>query len=463
MAIAFGGINTGLPPNIVDQLVEAERVPMRNIENKKAKVDKKLKLVDELDTKVRAVADSLKELATTRGFSDMKLQSGDPNVIQGSVDPGGAVTGSWNVEVLRLSSKAAAVSNGFPDKDQTEIGVGYFKFETPEGTKEVYLNGEANTLEGAAKAINDAKLGVQAAVINDRRDPDAPFRLVVSGSTMGGDNQVSYPTLYFLDGDQDFYFDEKRPAQNGLIKIDGIEMEIPDNEIKDIIPGVVLDIKQASPGRIVNVSVKENQEVVVGKVKTFVDAANAVLSFIQNQNALNEKSDTTQTLGGDSLLRNVEQQFRRLLQNPMIGVGSQYTRLGQLGIQFQRNGTLSLDQDKFNQAIRSSPDGVRRYFVGDGFAIGLIPQTRRIVQNLTDFNTGAIGNKKNGLRKQIEQMDKRLESMEVRVQAREKTLRQQFANLEDKMSRIKQQGAVLQSRLGGASIGDFNLGGQTGG
>lgn len=463
MGISFGGINTGLPPNLVEQLVEAEKMPMKNVEQKKGKIEKKAKLVDELDTKVKAVADSLKELAGTRGFSDMKLASGDPNIIQGNVDPTGAVTGSWNVEVLKLASKAAAVSNGFPDKDVTELGVGYFRFDTPDGQKEVYINGTHNTLETAAKAINDAHLGVQASVINDRRDPDYPYRLVVSGATMGGDNQISYPALYFLDGDQDFYFDEKRPAENGLVKVDGIEFEIPENVLKDMIPGVVLDIKQSSPGRIVNISVKENQELVVGKIKAFVDAANGVLGFIQTQNALNEKSDTTQTLGGDALLRNVEQQFRRLLQNAQLGVGSDITRLGQIGVTFQRNGLLALDQDKFNQALQKNPESVRRFLVGDGFAVGLIPQTRRMVATLTDFNLGPIGSKRNGLKQQINQMDKRLESMDARLQGRERTLKQQFANLEDKMARLKQQGALIQARMGGASTGDLNLGGMSSG
>ncbi len=463
MGISFGGINTGLPPNLVEQLIEAEKMPMKNIEQKKGKIEKKAKLVDELDTKVKAVTDSLKELATTRGFSDMKLASGDPNIIQGTVDSAGAVTGSWNVEVVRLASKAAAVSNGFPDKDQTEIGVGYFRFETPEGKKEVYINGERNTLDAAAKTINDARLGVQASVINDRKDAENPYRLVISGSTMGGDNQISYPVLYFLDGDQDFYFDEKRPAENGLVKVDGIEFEVPENNLKDMIPGVVLDLKQSSPGRIVNISVKENQELVVGKIKTFVDAANAVLGFIQTQNALNEKSDTTQTLGGDALLRNVEQQFRRLFQNQQLGLGSDITRLGQIGVTFQRNGLLALDQDKFNAALQKNPEGVRRFLVGDGFVVGFIPQTRRIVATLTDGNLGPIGSKRNGLKQQVNQMDKRLESMEARVQGRERSLRQQFANLEDKMARLKQQGALIQARMGGASTGDLNLGGMSGG
>jgi flagellar hook-associated protein 2 len=144
------------------------------------------------------------------------------------------------------------------------------------------------------------------------------------------------------------------------VKVDGFEFEIGDNTVKDVIPGVTLDLKQAAPGRTVNVSVKEDQEVVVGKIKGFVDAVNAVLSFIQQQNALSKDTDTSSTLGGDSLLRSVENRIRSLVQNPQMGVSSDVTRLNQMGIQFNRNGTLEFEEKKFNESLVRNPVAVHR-------------------------------------------------------------------------------------------------------
>ncbi|MEK6553961.1 MAG: flagellar cap protein FliD N-terminal domain-containing protein, partial [Bdellovibrionota bacterium] len=180
MGITIGGLASGLPPNLVDQLVEAERAPIKNLEIKKDKIDIKLKLVNDLETKLRAIEGTIGTLASQKGFNDIKLESGDPNVVQGSVDPSMAPKGNWNVEVVELAQKAAAITNGFPDKDKTQVGVGYISFSTPDGEKEVYIDGASNTLEGVASKINGAGLGVKAAVINDRKDPDAPFKLMVS-------------------------------------------------------------------------------------------------------------------------------------------------------------------------------------------------------------------------------------------------------------------------------------------
>nr|HMN68372.1 flagellar cap protein FliD N-terminal domain-containing protein [Bdellovibrionales bacterium] len=158
--ISFGGLASGLPPNIVEQLVEVEKIPIKNIENNKGKQENRLKLVTELESKLSGVTGTLGALASTKGFSDIKLASGDPNIISGVVDPNSAVNGNWNVEVLELAQKAAAITNGFPDKDKSQVGIGYFRFETPDGSKEIYINGENNTLEGVASVINSSGMGV---------------------------------------------------------------------------------------------------------------------------------------------------------------------------------------------------------------------------------------------------------------------------------------------------------------
>jgi flagellar hook-associated protein 2 len=241
MPISFGSINTGLPPNIVEQIVEAERTPIKNMQKQKDKAEAKLKLVEELATKVGDIRKGLNELAGTRGFSDIKLITGDAGVVTGTVDPATYQPGSWNIEVVELARKAAVVTNGFEDKDRTTIGIGYFRFNTPDGKKDVYINSENNTLDGVAKAINASKVGVRASVFNDRKDKDAPFKLMLAADGVGEDKSVEYPRVYMLDGDQDIYFDSEIPAKNGVVKVDGFEFEIADNTLKDVIPGVTLE------------------------------------------------------------------------------------------------------------------------------------------------------------------------------------------------------------------------------
>lgn len=457
MGISFGGLGSGLPPNIVDQLIEAERQPVKTMQTQKGKQENKLKLVTDLESKLSAITGSLSTLASNKGFQDIKLNSGDPNIIAGTVDPSVAASGSWNVEVMELAQKAAAITNGFPDKDKTEIGVGYFRFRTADGYQKVYISGESSTLQDAATAINNAKVGVKATVINDRSDPDNPYRLMISGDGTGNDRRIEYPTLYFLDGDQDIYFDKEQEAKNGRIKVDGFEFEISDNTINDLIPGVTLELRQSAPGRNVNLTVKEDLQVVGGKVKTFVDSVNAVLSFIQGQNRLDEKTDTTQTLGGDSLLSSIENRLRRLIQNPIYGVNGPITRLSQLGIEFNRNGTLDFKEDTFNNQLSKDPMAVQAFLAGNGFSTGFIPRIRQEVRAVLDSGFGPVNMRKKSLQDRITQIDKKIESKERQLGRREEQLKNQFAKLEETVSRLKSQGSALAG-LGAAPSGNTGLG-----
>jgi len=445
-AIRFSGMASGLPPNIVDQIMEYERMPVKTMEGQKAKEEGKQKLVGDLETKITDITKNITEMVGIRGFTNNKLVSGDPNIIDGTVDPNTAVTGQWQIEVEQLAQKPGALSNSFPDKDVTQIGTGYLRFDTPNGRKDVYINSKNSTLDGVAAAINQAGVGLRAMVMNDRKDKDNPFRILVSGLQPGSDNQVNFPTVYMLDGDQDIYFDESRPAQNAKLKIDGFEVETPDNIVNDLIPGLTLDLKQQAPGRAVRLSVKEDLEVIGGKIKSFVDAYNGALQFIQDQHKLQKGQDGKEhlgPLGGDGLVRSIESTLRQTILTPQMGTDSNITRIGELGIEFNRNGTLNFNQERFNKMLSANPQMVANFFRGDGAKTGFIPSLKRQIGSILDQAFGPLANRKRGLQQKIDSINKRIDNKEQQLTKREETLRRQFSDLESKMSQLQSQGAAV--------------------
>ena len=452
--IRITGMASGLPPDIVEQLMNAERIPLKNLETKKVKLQDTEKLVTDLETKISDINKNLGELVSTRGFNDLKLISSDPNIVDGSVDPDAVVTGDYGIEVVQVAHKPGAISNGFPDKNTTQVGVGYIKFHTSNGVQEVYINPSNSTLEGMANAINNAGYGLRANVLEDRKDSENPFRLVVTGLSTGSDKQVSFPTIYFLDGDQDFYFDETRPAQNAKVKVDGFEVEVPENTVTDLIPGVTLNLKQAAVGREIKLNVKENLETISGKIKNFVDAYNAALGFIQGQHKLSKGQDGKERLGplgGDSMLRQVENSLRRVIMAPQYGAGSKIERLQELGIEFNRNGTLNFNQDKFTKVLNSNPKGVATFLRGDGFSTGFVTTLKRETSFLLSQNFGAIANRKKSIGDRISRMDQQIENKERQLTRKEEQLTKKFGDLEAKMSNLQRQGGAVAAM--GAGMG----------
>lgn len=449
MGVRLSGMGSNLPPNLVDQLIAAKRVPIQKMEDSKVSIDTKLKLVNDLDSKIKGMKSKLDELFNTKGFTDLSIKSGDPNIIDGVADPQVAKTGSWTVEVVSLPEKPGALTNGLPDKDKTKIGVGYLKFHTSEGQKSIYINSSNNTLEGVASEINNAGLGVHASVIKDGEETDYPYKLLISGDESGKASGVDFPTVYLLDGDEDFYFDEKREAVNGKIKVDGFEIEVTDPELKDVIPGVTLDLKKPEPGKPVRISISENQEVVEGKITDFVGTINSVLGFVQSQNKMDEKTDTSKTLGGDSMLRGIEAKLISLLQR-RTGSESGIQSLGQLGIQYNRNGTLNFDKEKFNASLKADPKALMKFFRGDGSkGTGFIDQVKQFVESTTQGSFSPVSNKKSGLQNQMKRIDQNIANRERMLAKEEESMRRKFSSIDEQISKIKAQGAALAGMGGG--------------
>ncbi len=449
MPIRFGGLASGLPPNIVEQIMASERMPIQNMEQKKGNINAKLELVGDLESRLRKVADTTKDIIGVGGFKDYSMEFSRDGILSGAIDPAQAQTGSWSLEVMKLPKSAGRMTNGFPDRDRTQVGVGYLKFETPEGEHEVYINDSNNTLQGIVRAVNEAGIGIQANVIKDSNDSDYPHKIIFSSNKYGDENDVAFPTVYLLDGDHDFYFDKERAAENGKIKLNGFEVEVSARELDDVIPGVNLNLLSAEPGREVTVTVNEDYEAIKGKMDEFVASMNSVLGFIQSQNQMDETTDTSRTLGGDSMLRSVEMRMRSLLQSGSYSLSDGIHRLSQLGVEFNRSGTLDFDKDKFNKVLQTKPKEVVQFLRGDGSrGSGFISKVKELVQTSVNGSFGVIGNRKSGLQNRIRRIDQNISNKERMLARKEDNLRRKFSRLEEQMGRLQAQGGAV-SALGG--------------
>jgi flagellar hook-associated protein 2 len=449
--IRISGLASGLPPNLVDQVIEAERLPVKNMQEQKAKIEDKVKLVTDLETKVNDINKNLGAIIGAKGFVDKKLSSSFPEIINGTIDPEKADAGEWNIEVIQLAGKPSVVTSGFPDKDKTTMGVGYIKFDTPNGEKEVYISENNSTLDKIASSINDSGIGVRAVVINDRTDKEDSYKIQLSGLKTGNDNEMNFPTVYMLDGRRDFQFEKEVKAQNAKFKLDGHEFETADNLVNDLIPGVSLDLKKAQVGQPVRLNITENYEVISGKIKTFVDSYNAALGFIQNQNKLTPDKSGAQRLGplgGDSMIRMAESRLRQIIQD-VQQTNSKFQRVIELGVEFNRNGTLNFNQEKFTKVVNTVPLEVVEFLKGDQVRTGFITNMKKKLGMIVDSQMGTVTGRKKSLQTQTSLMDKRIEQKEKSLAKTEEQLRNKFAKMEESMSKIKSQGAQAQSSLAG--------------
>lgn len=456
MSISFGSINTGLPKDIVKQIISAEQIPVQNMEKQKGKIADKKALVDQLVKLVEDVRGNLMQNASARSLREFKVDTND-DIVGVAVDKNRAVPGTYQIEVLELAQKSSAMSTGFADKDESYVGVGFIQYTLPDGeTKDIYVDSENSSLTAIAKLINkDTSLGVTANVINDGSGSDTPWRLILSLNKTGDEAAVDFPYFYFVDGEDDFQLEFQREAHDAKIKLDGFEIEAAENKVADLIPGVTLDLKKAKPGEEFTLKVSEDVQAVGAKVADLVTKLNGVLSFIKQQNTMDEKTDTSRTLGGDIMLQSLEGRIHSaVFKDVMTDKG--YMRAGDLGLSFTREGLMQFDDKKFTAKLSEDYNTVAQILTGTftpegGKSEGFMDNLNAMVGTALRMPDGLVQSRKRTLQSNIEQIDRRIAQKQKYIEEKEKNLKDKFARLEGTISRIRSQGAgVTALGAGGA-------------
>ena len=71
MGISFGSINTGLPKDIVKQIMKAERMPLQKLEMRKGKHAEKMALVGQLTALMETVKSDVDKNGTPRQLREI--------------------------------------------------------------------------------------------------------------------------------------------------------------------------------------------------------------------------------------------------------------------------------------------------------------------------------------------------------------------------------------------------------
>ena len=467
MGISFGSINTGLPKDIVKQIIEAEKIPIKKMEARKGKVVKKKELVAELTKHMEELRDLLIKNSNEKGLSDLKVDT-NKELLNVVVDKAKAKKGSYQIEIIRKAQKSSAMTSASYDRKDSYFGVGYIQYELPDGTeKEIFVDPEHSSLDGIAKLINqNEELGLTATVVNDGSGKDAEWRMILALNDTGDESVARFPYFYFVDGEEDFYLDMQREAQDALIKIDGFPVEVPGNKVSDIIPGVTFDLRKAKPGEEFTLNIDTDEEAVTAKIEEIVVGINKVLKFIRDQNTMDQHTDTTSTLGGDITLQQLESRMRSAI---FTGVKTQtgIKRFGDMGVSFNRSGVLEIDKNRFQANVTADYGGTSQILTGyvDEKGVrheGFLTKLQQIVSRSLANPAGILANRKRGLESKIRAIDRQIEQREKIIDRKEKLLKDKFARLESTISQIKTQGAGLAGLAsGGGQIAQLTGLGQT--
>jgi flagellar hook-associated protein 2 len=453
VGLRFDPMGGGQFKNAVNAIIEAERVPIKTLEKHKETEQTKLKLFGEFKGKFSALNASLVGMQGFNAFKELKVELGDGAAVMGvTLDKNKANIGSWDVEVKELAERSSMMSNGFADPNAKVLGIGYVTIDNVKGeSQDIYITEDDSSLYGVANKINSfPESTVKATVLKDVADPDKPYRLVISSKKDGMENEVKFPALYFVDGEEDFYIDNDKGSKNALLNVDGFEVELGSNDVPDFLQGVGLQLKQAKPGQKFNLAIKADHQKVNDKVKKVIEGVNGILEFINKQNQVNESSDTKSTFAGDTSLQSVEFRLRNLIHegfaaNQLEGDARKIMHLSELGIEFDKKGAITIKEDVFQKSLEKDFEGVAEALSGEN---GFVSQMKAVMDGYGS-NTGILTTREKGIQSRIKQIDQSIETKERNLEKKSQALTDQFSRLQGSLSDMQRQQSYLSASLGG--------------
>lgn len=441
--LSIDGLVTGLDTsNIINQLLEVERVPQRRLESRKAEIQKIIDAFQAVNERFQKVRDTADALASVTGWGDKTVTSSDETLATASVASGAANT-SLSFSITGLAATHTLVS-GSTVAGTTAVVADGSDF-TVNGVTITAAEYGGGTLQEVVAAINNADAGVRASTV---QVSEGNYRLQLTAEDSGalGTFSVSGSGLTAALG---AFGIVSQGADAEITVGDGpaaYQVTSSSNTFTDVLPGVSFTVHALGNA---TVTVGDDAEAIADKVEAFVTAMNDAQSYIATRSAYNSASKTGGLFQGSSLPTNLRNDLSRALIDPVLDsshVGAS------VGISTDRSGTITFDREAFISAYEADPQSVQAFFVANGTGTeddGIAERVSLMAEAATRLNTGRIATAVEGRRNEISTIDDRIEDWDLRLEVREVALRRQFAGLETTLSRLQQQGQWLNGQLAG--------------
>lgn len=246
----------------------------------------------------------------------------------------------------------------------------------------VTLDPKDQSLQGIRDAINKANIGVTATIVSD--GSANPYHLVISSNktgassamkiSVGGDSGLppdpAIASLLGYDPGGVQNLTQTSGAQSTKLTMNGIEVSSNSNTVTDAIQGVSLNVSEVGNTTL---NVTKDSSSVSDAINAFVKAYNDLNKTISSLTASNP--DTKKgaplkggALQGDPAVRSIQSQLRRQLNTAVEGLDGKLSTLSQVGISFQKDGSLAVDSTKLNTAITNNFGDIGGLFAALGSA-----------------------------------------------------------------------------------------------
>jgi flagellar hook-associated protein 2 len=448
-AIGGGAIDVR---GLVAQLMTVERQPLLQLQQRETQIQSRLTALGRVKSALDGLQTATNALRQTNTFSAARATaSGDAATAVVSGTPQLGTHALSVTQLARGQSNASAAIAGAT----AAVGSGTLTLRSADGASVLATinvgDTGAGTLAETRDKVNAANVGVQASLVND----GGQTRLVLNSRQTGVANGFRIEVDAGLAA---LAFTETQAAQDARFSLNGLALTSASNTIANAVEGLTLTLLRAppagsAPGTTVDaqVTVARDADAVKKSVNDFVKAYNEVERLIAELTRFDPNTKTAAVLNGESLLRQAQSSVRAIVRGAMSAPAGEYTRLSEVGLEIQRDGSLRLNETRFGEALAADHARVTRLFSAtstveaeQGFAVRL----RARIDAIAGAG-GSLAAREDGLRSSIRTLDAQQERIESRLSLVESRLLAQYSKLDALLATRQQQSAALANALAG--------------
>ncbi|UUM32306.1 flagellar filament capping protein FliD [Vibrio japonicus] len=356
-----------------------------------------------------------------------------------------ALAGSYQIFVEQIAS-AHQVSADMPvDLDSTT--------EIPTvGTLDLTINGETMSLDLATVDTDGDGIATMAdlvsAINNDSANPGVNATLVrsngqthfmLSSSETGVANRISVSAsgtgqAWFEDAFTNL--NEISAPKDAVIWLgeegSGLQLTNSSNTFQGFIYGVDITVSKAQTAgeAPLSLNVGADAEATKEQVNQFVEAYNSLIATLDTYTKIGGEDEKRGVLASDPTLRSIESQLTSIVRNEFNGM-----RLSDVGITISREGKMSIDSEKFDEAQQTNGAALEAMFNGEG---ALLSTLDSMAEPFLKFSSGLFSSRKDALQAGLDRLDDKQAKLERKYEMSYNRYLKQFTHMNSLMTQMNQ-------------------------
>lgn len=468
MAISSAGVGSGLNvQSIISQLVAVEQQPIRQLQARSSALQTKVSAFGQIKSDLSALQDAAQALVSATTWDSKSFTSNNTSAVTGTATST-ALASSFLLNVNNLASgqsiKSGALATGYtaPTTGTLTIELGQWNTNgsfTDGSSDAVTIDVTAgDSLSTIAAAINakSTAAGVTATVVTAGTTQQLLIRSNTTGASAGFQISASAgleafghkaventPGVFTLEGSMT----KSQSAADASITIDGVTVTSASNTVANAVPGVSLNLLAATttPAQI---TVGVDKEAIKTKIQAFQDAYNKLNTDLKTQTKYDPTSKSGGPLLGDSTVSGLQSMLRSIL-GATGPAGTTFTRLSDVGLEIQADGSLKTSTAKLDVALQN-PANMKTFFATNtGSSTGANGIAKRIYDFAFNANSvgGTVTAHSASFQKRIEQNNKTIEAMNDRIESYQARLVSQYTALDKNMAKLNGLSTYVSSQL----------------